>query len=445
MTGLLIRGGTLEGPAVLDVRVRDGLVVEISPSLSRDGDEVLEAAGGALLPGLHDHHLHLHALAAHLESVDCSGPDLFDRLRAARAAGPVRGVGYHESVAGPLDRDVLDALGDVPVRVQHRSGAAWFLNSAGLLAFDLLDSPDPAVERDASGRATGRLLRGDHLLRTTDALPDLGPVGRLLARYGVTGVTDATPRLTPSALGALRSAQLPQRLLLLGAPLDDRGADVGPWKVLLDEAAGLDLDALVDVVRGCRAAGRAVAFHAVTTAEAVVAVTALRTVGVHAGDRLEHGSVLPPDLDAELRDLGVTVVTQPCFVSDRGDDYLADVDVQDQPHLYRCRSLLDSGVAVAGGTDAPYGDPDPWHSIAAAVTRRTRSGVVLGESETVSAASALDLFLGTAGDPGGPVRRVEPGAPADLCLLDAPLDVVLREPSADRVRTTVIAGGVVHS
>jgi predicted amidohydrolase YtcJ len=445
---LLVRGCLVGGRAV-DLRVRDGVVVEIAGGLRRDGEEVLDAAGGAAIPGLHDHHLHLHALAADLSSVRCGPPSVRtvdDLATALRTGGPVRGTGYHESVAGPLDRDVLDALaGSFPVRVQHRSGAAWFFNSAALSATGLLDSADPAVERADDGRATGRVLRGDHLLRDPDApFPDLAPVGELLARYGVTGVTDATPRLTSTALQALRGS-IPQRLLLLGAPLEDPADDVGPWKVLLDEAAGLDLDALVAQVSACRAVGRSVAFHAVTAAEAVVALAALRTAGQTPGDRVEHGSLLPPDLDAELRSLGVTVVTQPHFVCERGDDYLDDVDSRDTALLYRCASLLEGGVAVAGGTDAPYGRADPWGLIEAATSRRTQSGVVLGPSERVPASRALGLLLGELRDPGGPARRVEVGAAADLCLLDAPLDVVLREPSADHVAATLIGGHVVHA
>jgi predicted amidohydrolase YtcJ len=182
----------------------------------------------------------------------------------------------------------------------------------------------------------------------------------------------------------------------------------------------------------------------VTLAESVVALSALREVRM-GGSRLEHGSVLPPDLHADLRTLGVTVVTQPHFVAERGDDYLRDVDEADRPHLYRCASLLASGVPVAAGTDAPYGDLDPWRVVAAAVTRRTESGVVLGPDERVLPVRALDLLLGELRDPGGPPRQVTVGAPADLCLLDAPLADVLHEPSADRVVATVIAGRVVHA
>ena len=451
MSDLLVRGCAVGPRAGVDVRVRDAVVVEIDEHLRRDGEPVLEARGGALLPGLHDHHLHLHATAAALTSVPCGPPAVRTRNQLAatlRAAGPgpLRGVGYHESVAGPLDRHVLDALAPgVAVRVQHRSGAAWFLSSPAIDAAGLAGIHDPAVERDSDGRPTGRALRGDHLLRDPSApLPDLTVVGQRLAEVGVTGVTDATPRLAPAALTDLRAGRLPQRLLLLGAPLDDRGRDVGPWKVLLDEARGLDVDTLVEVLLACRVAGRSVAIHAVTLAEAVVAMAALRHVGPMAGTRLEHGSVLPPDLDGELRALAVTVVTQPHFVCDRGDDYLRDVDGRDQPHLYRCASLLAAGIPVAAGTDAPYGDLDPWRVMAAAVTRRTESGVLLGAEERVTPGRALDLLLGELHDPGGPPRRIAPGAPADLCLLDAPLTDVLRAPSADHVVATVVAGRVVH-
>ncbi|MBV8162513.1 MAG: amidohydrolase, partial [Acidimicrobiia bacterium] len=47
--------------------------------------------------------------------------------------------------------------------------------------------------------------------------------------------------------------------------------------------------------------------------------------------------------------------------------------------------------------------------------------------------------------PGGPPRRVEPGARADLVLLDAPLAEALAEPSAERVRLTMGGGDVLYT
>lgn len=452
MTGVLIRDCEVDGIGGLDVRIRRDSVVEIAPSLRPDDEELIAAAGGALIPGLHDHHLHLFALAADLQSVSCAPTVLRDRdalaavLRDDAQSGPVRGTGYFETVAGPLDRDVLDALvPDVPVRVQHRSGAVWFLNSTALSAAGLLDSPDPAVERDDKGRATGRIVRGDHLLRNADSgWPDLSGVGELLASYGVTGVTDATPRLDVAAAMALHAAQdegaLPQRMLLLGAPLEAAAARGVPWKIVVDELVGLDPVVLVDEIRAAHEAGRPVAIHCTSRSETVLAVTALLDGGPLPGDRLEHAGILPRDLDGALATSGVTVVTQPHFIAERGDDYLANVEPDDHELLYRCGSLVDAGVPVAGGTDAPFGRPDPWAAMAAAMSRRTSSGVLVGESEAMTPRRALDLFLGKPLAPGSPARQVQLGAPADLCLLDAPLATVLEDPRSDHVTAAVVAG-----
>jgi hypothetical protein len=68
---------------------------------------------------------------------------------------------------------------------------------------------------------------------------------------------------------------------------------------------------------------------------------------------------------------------------------------------------------------------------------------VLGVREEVAAPRALQLFLGSPYRPGGPARRVALGSPADLCVLDCPLEVALTEPSREHVRATVIAGRVI--
>ena len=140
----------------------------------------------------------------------------------------------------------------------------------------------------------------------------------------------------------------------------------------------------------------------------------------------------------------LTVVTQPNFVAERGDQYLTDVDADDQPYLYPCRTLLDEGVPVAGSTDAPFGHPDPWRAIAAATARRTAGGRPLGTDERLDPAGALALFLGPPESPGGAPRRVRVGAAADLCLLRGPLADVDERTSAEIVRMTVIGGRIVH-
>jgi predicted amidohydrolase YtcJ len=469
---MLITDAEIEGLGPLDVRIRGGVVREIGRELARDGrEDRLEARGGALLPGLHDHHVHLLALAAAGSSVRCGPPEVTDEaaLRAALAAAPggpaqwIRGIGYHESVAGELDRARLDALvPERPLRIQHRSGAAWLVNSAALARLGLdvragssdVVPPDEelaGVERDARGRPTGRLFRLDAWLRarlSAESAPDLRAVSERLARFGVTGVTDATATTGERELAlfarAIVSGELGQRLVAMAGP--DRpdawpaGVERGPAKILLDERHLPGFDELCALIRHHRAYDRAVAIHCVTRAEAVLAIGALEAAGCRSGDRLEHASVAPPDVVAWVARLPLAVVTQPSFVYERGDAYRSDVDSADLPWLYRLRGFLAAGIALGAGTDAPFGGPDPWLAIRAAMDRRTREGFALGPDEALAPEEALARFTTPPDAPGGAPRRIAVGAPADLCLLDRPWREVRCDPSSDRVMATLRAG-----
>ncbi len=435
---MLIAGAEIEGRAPLDLRIAGGRIVEIGTGLrSGPGEPRIDARGGALLPGLHDHHIHLLALAQSRRSVRCGPREVRDARglkRALRGATPlagwVRGIGYHESVAGELERGALDRLGPAgPVRVQHRSGALWMLNSAGIERLGLDRGVDsPGVEREPGGRATGRLYDLDAWLRERlgPEPPDLRLAGEPLARLGVTGVTDATEKNGADERAlfeqAIRDGALPQRVVLMGGLELAAGPYclVGPHKLVLREGLGLDFEALGAALREARARDRDVAIHCVTRAELVVALSALEQVGARPGDRIEHAAVAPPDLVERIARLGITVVTQPHFVRERGDVYLREVDPADRPWLYRLHGWLAAGVPLGAGSDAPFGDPDPWQSMRAAVERRTESGEEIGGSERITPERALALFLTSAQAPGGAPRRVAKGEVADLCLLRTP-------------------------
>lgn len=458
--GLVIRDAEVCGTRA-DVVVRDGIVAAIGTPPTAPGVPVLDAAGGALLPGLHDHHLHLHALAADTNSVRCGPPRVHTagELAAALAAAPgdgwIRGVGYVETVAGLLDATALDALcRERPVRLQHRSGAMWILNSAAARLTGLHTTTEPGVERDDRGRATGRVWRADSWLRSR--LPDTGPpglteVGARLAGYGITGITDATPDLSARSLASLTSAavtgEIPQRLNLLGVPLGgvcDPVVGTGPYKIVIADSELPDIVALEDTIRRAHDLGRPVAVHCVSREALLILLAVFDATGTLAGDRIEHGALVPAETLAVLRRLGVTVVTQPGFLADRGDDYLRRVERRDLVDLYRCRSLRDAGVGLALSSDAPYGPADPWQVIMAATERRAPDGSIVGDDETVPTATALDRYLAPLTDPGGPARAIVTGAAADLVLLDRPLARMLAAPDSAAVRCTLVGGRIVY-
>ncbi len=466
---LLIRGATLLDGRAIDVRVTDGVIAALSPSLSPHRDEVVvEAAGGLLLPGLQDHHLHLFATAAADASLHCGPPAITDEAglrqllaqQAREGDGWLRGTGFHDSVCPGLDRHWLDGVcPHRPVRIQHRSGMMWVYNTAAVEALGI-GATDPlpeGVERSASGALTGRFFNLDDWLgeRLPRQWPSLSALSARMARSGITGVTDTGVNnglaVWQALQAAIESGELVQRVLVMGG--DELVGPsvrphpmmaVGPVKLYLREAALPELDSLTARMRGAHRQGRAVAIHCVTRVELLFALAALREAGIVAGDRIEHASVADDHALDELVDSGLTVVSQPHFIAERGTQYLADVEPDDQPFLYRAAAFLARGIPFAAGSDAPYGHTDPWAAMAAAVARITADGVVMAARERISPEAALALYGGTALRPGSGLRTLAVGQPADLCLLRRPWAQIREDLDARHVVLTLIAGRPVY-
>jgi predicted amidohydrolase YtcJ len=431
-TSLVLRRASTAPGVERDLVIVDGRLAD-APGPGEH--EVVDLDGRPVLPGIVDHHVHLLATATARESVDCSPAALADGgglgavlggARRERPEGWLRGVDYDVAASGNLDRAVLDPLGVGPVRIQDRTGIRWLLDGRAL---DLVLPPDPGdwpagVERDGAGRATGVLTRLDGWLggRVPRRPPDLAALGSWLAGRGVTGVTDAGAGNGPAELAALAAGGLVQRVTAMtgdarvAAPA---GVALGPVKILLDDA---DLPALADLagrVAAAHAAERAVAVHSVSAASLVLALAA----GVARVDRIEHASLVPDDVLPLLVGAGPTVVVQPGLVRTRGDRYLAEIPPAERSGLHRLGSFAAAGLRVLAGSDAPYGDPDPWLGLAAAIDRRTAGGRVLGPAEALDPAAALRLYCGP---PSG-----------DVVVLDDDWDRIAAGPA---VHAVVIAG-----
>ncbi|MDO6414587.1 amidohydrolase family protein [Sphingomonas sp. BIUV-7] len=453
---VLIRNASFRDGRIADVRIDAGRIATIGALDPRGGETLIDARGGALLPGLHDHHLHLAATAVARSSVGCGPPEVATaRDLAARLGEPgdgwLRGVGYDEGVAGPIDRDWLDRVApDRPVRIQHRSGRMWVFNSAGLAR--LLAGGEPPSDR--LDRTTARLFDDDAWLRRAlgGQPPALDAIAADYAARGVTGLTEMSPSNGRDAHHWVseeqRAGRLAQRVVLAGtralADLDyNPFLALGPVKIHLHEADLPDhADLIADIV-AAHAQQRGVAVHCVTEVELVYTIAALEEAGVHPADRIEHASVTPDSLLGRIAALKTAVVSQPLFIHARGDRYRRDIDCALWPELYRLRAFVDAGIALAGSSDAPYGPTDPWAAMATAVSRRTREGAVLGGEEALSPEQALSLYLA---DPLDLTRTrfVTVGGDADLCLLATSWQEARADLSDVRVRATLIAGRLVH-
>lgn len=275
---LLVVGGRLqERPGADAVLVRQGRIVALgaAPDLRRGfRGPVLDAAGGLVLPGFHDSHLHLESAGAALEGVDVSETDdvaaVQGKVRAQLAAHPeaawILGRGWGYDVAGEgvrPDRHMLDAaVADTPVLLESYDGHAYWANSRALEAMGFgADTPNPEggeIVREADGRtpagmlleaaggmaeravpAPGRAVRSRRIRRAADQLLDLGVTACEDMSYAI----DA-PGLYAELAGR---GQLPLRVgvwLPLGTPPEEvrrqREAYPGPWVRVMGVKGFLD-------------------------------------------------------------------------------------------------------------------------------------------------------------------------------------------------------------
>jgi predicted amidohydrolase YtcJ len=438
------------------------------------GVVAIDCQGATVLPGLIDPHLHLFGLAARDAHLDCAAfadvDALVDAVSARASATPpgawVRGEGLDEARLGrlPTAAELDRAAPAHPVRLRHRSRHASVLSSRGLAR---LPSAVAGVER-AHGRPTGLVSGQEPVVgEIVGRLPrrelerGLVRASRELAASGITTVADASPRRV-AELAPLRrliaTGAFAQRVFAMrpwnARPWRGRGRlRPGPVKIMVEETPHGLVPAPPELARRIRraaAGGAQVAVHCLGAATLVAALDAFAALPAAQRrgrrHRLEHLGECPPPLVARIAALELMVVSNPAFVYWRGDVYRRETDGDARAWLYRARSLIAAGIAVAAASDAPVVPPDPWIGIAAARTRRTRDGRVLGARERVGGAQALAMVTREAARTlhADRLGRLVAGAPADLAVVD--VDPTRASPAAlhdVRVALTMVDGRIV--
>ncbi len=457
-----------------------------------------DCAGGSLLPGFHDAHIHLLSYASYALAVDCRPAsvssiqdikrEIGERASRTPQGGWIRAWGYDdtslEDHRHPTRRDLDDATQHHPVRLDHRSGHACVLNSPGLERVGIGDSfsePSGAtVERELdTGMPSGVLLEMQDYLdgktnsHTNDELESsIKAVARSLLAQGVTSVQDATQYNSVSrwdyfARVRERIGAMPRVSLMPGyrniAEFMERGLTfgsgnlvqrVGHAKIMVTASSGQitpDKRELSHMVRECAEAGFPVAIHAVeaeavrNAAEAISSVSSL--TGILGPHRIEHCSECPPEALRAVAQSSALVATQPGFILQNGDLYLSSVDQAMLPYLYRIRAFTESGISVAFSSDAPIGDPNPMLGVSSAVTRRTKAGTILSEGEGICTLEAVRAYTSAPASATGlevRVGKIKPGMLADMVLFDE--DITQCPPErVGRVRPvmTFLGGAVV--
>jgi predicted amidohydrolase YtcJ len=459
-----------------DVLIRDGVIAGVGTGLHPDGAVVADGDGRWLLPGLWDAHAHLGQWALASRRLDLSRTSspqdvLALVAQAARAGRPVIGTGQR---AGTWSRPVTVAELDfvcvgVPVVLINGDFHHAWLNTAALDALGLPRRDGTVAEAEwfaaypKVAAFEGPVTAADYRTVLREAAAK-GIVGLVDFEFGAPwadwaqrwheGCDLLRVRWSPYAdqLGAVRAAGLRGGARLPGA--DDR-LTVGSLKIISDGSLGtrtawchepyadtggfgapnLPADTLVALQAEARAAGLSVATHAIGDRALEAALAAYAVTGARGS--IEHAQLTTAAATAQMSRLGLTASVQPAHLLDDR----ATMDRVWADRTERCfalRSLLDHGIRLALGSDAPVAPLDPWLAIATAVHRGRPGDEPWQRGQAITVAEAI-----TASADG---RRIAAGQPGDVALVDSnPLTCDPARLAAPGVALTAVAGRVVHS
>lgn len=460
----------------------------------------INGKGLTLLPGLIDAHCHLRAQISRNFSISCSRRDvtsireIIETIQNQAQQLPyrtwIRASGYEpfylQEKRQPTRWDLDRATSDHPVRLRHVTRHASVLNSTALSLAGIgpytADPPGVTVERQAESCIPTGLIHGGDAWLSQHVIPPLSlselrtgadQLQASLLSKGITAVQDATPTNTAFDLefwASKMKKDWPITIQIMAneknhasmaaflvnnfpAELENR-LEMGAIKVVMEANPEISpaVEELTEIASKATRRNVPIAVHVVNPEMVLMAIEAIRSATQHTKKsirhRLEHLSLCPEAFLADIKELGMMVVTNPSLIHEHGDRYLSNVEVSEQDWLYRMSSVKTSEIPLAAGSDAPVVSFDPWIGMQTACTRATTSGQFVKPDEKLDRWNALSMYTCSAALAGGWENcrgKIKPGYNADLIAIDQnPLTCSVDTLGRIRVHATWIEGKLVY-
>jgi predicted amidohydrolase YtcJ len=398
--------------------------------------QVLDAAGGLILPGFNDAHLHLRTGAHQLRNVDLSAETTVDGMLKliAEFAGrhperewiSGRGWRYEVFPGGFPTRQQLDrVLPDRPAAVNAYDEHTTWVNSAALARLgvtrDHSDPPGGQIMHDADGEPSG-ILKETAMRLVDAALP--APTGEaerellreamaLANRHGITSVQDAGSSPEDFAVyeDLARRNELNLRLRLalridpgssLPNPTHSRPIHGGILKFFLDGVVESRTAFMLDPYEGSNATGKPrwderefaavvkeadrcgwqIEAHAIGDGAVRMALDAFDGAAQANGPRdrrhrIEHIEIIHPADLPRFGRLGVIASFQPYHADPTPsalDIWVRQIGTDRASRGWVWRSIQAAGGRLAFGSDWPVVSLDPRLGLNMAVNRTTPDG-----------------------------------------------------------------------
>lgn len=424
----------------------------------------------------------------------------------------VVGFGYDNAQLAELrhpTRADLDAVStEMPIVIVHQSGHLGVANSKALeLAGVTADTPDPEggiFRRDADGEPTGVLEEYAFFRVIVPMLGGLGGDGLaefaragagLWASYGYTTAQDG--RSTEGIVKALQAVDaagdLPVDVVVFPDVLESRDfirqsvsqdydghVRVAGCKLTIDGSpqgftalrdrpyydpvgdypagyagyAVVTMEEVQEAVDWCYENGVQVITHANGEGASDMLIAAIRAAEEkygHIGNRpvLIHGQFLREDQVDSFNELGVFLSLFPMHTYYWGDWHRDHtVGPENADNISPTGWARTRGMMFATHHDAPVALPDSMRILSATVTRRTRSGDILGPAQRVdvmTALKAMTIWPAWQHFEEDEKGSIEVGKVADFVILSADPTAVDPETLADlQVLTTIKGGEVIY-
>jgi len=366
-----------------------------------------------------------------------------------RSTDPAGGVIVRDAGGEPtgllidLAQDLIRGL--VPPPSEARFDAAVEAVIAECLAKGLTGAHEPGLDLAAVASYTRLIGRARFPFRVVAALSGKKAWGQYRDRGGPESVGDG--RLTVGAIKLWLDGALGSRGAALHAPYCDDPENTGLVLVPPDEVLRL--------TREATARGFHVWVHAIGDRANTLVLDVFERVLGDGGPpprlRVEHAQILTPADIPRFARLGVVPSMQPTHCTSDMRWAGERLGPERLVGAYAWRSILDAGSYVAGGSDFPVEDANPFHGLHAAVTRAPREGDHPGwqPEQRMTREEAVRAFtiwnarsIGREAEQGS----LEPGRRADLIVLS---EDVFACPAARiaaiRPLLTMVGGVVAHA
>ncbi|TQO21003.1 hypothetical protein FB472_2665 [Rhodoglobus vestalii] len=443
---------------------------------ARASDDVVDLDGRWIMPGLWDQHVHSSMWAQQSQRLDLSHTTSATEVAVTIATsvlphsdGLIVGQGFRDALwPDQPTRALLDsAVSDIAVVLVSGDLHSCWLNSLALERFGFYEHPTGFLREEEAFEV------GSALSRVEPEILDvwIRDGAQEAASRGVVGIVDLEMTwqfdnwhrrmLAGFDLFRVRVGVYPrflERAISEGLATGQQLApllEVGPFKIITDGSLNtrtaycvepypgdgenrgvlnIPTDELIDWIRTASDAGFSPAVHAIGDDANRLALDAFEEIGC--GGRIEHAQLITEEDFPRFAALGIVASVQPEHAMD-------DRDVADaywagrNDRTIALRALLDAGVKLLMGSDAPVAPLDPWATISAAVSRSRDGREPWHPEQCITVAEALQASVQSS---------IAVGEVADIVVTRKnPLDCSGEELRAMRVDATILDGRFTHN